>query len=155
MNLILILQHKLVAGLGKLLTRASLADPMGISATLLAKLDPADIHKADAYHPKTRHSAVRHDTAQPAAAHPTAVHPASVHPIVRPAFSPVLTSTSTRTSGCTSRTNQARAVPLRVVRVLDHSTGRTQAGRLVISGSMADVCAELDRLAAFEGVTSG
>lgn len=53
--------------------------------------------------------------------------------------------------------------PLRVVRVLDAETGTgaggseagcrapTQAGaRMVISGRMADVCAELDRLAAAE-----
>ncbi|NML45664.1 hypothetical protein HHL11_18090 [Ramlibacter sp. G-1-2-2] len=41
----------------------------------------------------------------------------------------------------------APAKPLRVVRVLDAGTG---SGRLVISGRMADVCAELDRLAAQE-----
>lgn len=42
--------------------------------------------------------------------------------------------------------------PLRVVRVMDkpgsHAGGA--AGRMVISGRMADVCAELDRLAAME-----
>lgn len=37
--------------------------------------------------------------------------------------------------------------PLRVVRVLD---GGAASSRLVISGRMADVCAELDRLAAQE-----
>ena len=37
---------------------------------------------------------------------------------------------------------------LRVVRVCEPQTG--DAGRLVISGRMADVCAELDRLAARE-----
>ena len=37
--------------------------------------------------------------------------------------------------------------PLRVVRVLDTSNS-AGAGRMVISGRMADVCAELDRLAA-------
>jgi hypothetical protein len=37
--------------------------------------------------------------------------------------------------------------PLRVVRVLEAGAG---SGRLVISGRMADVCAELDRLAAQE-----
>ncbi|MDM0112445.1 hypothetical protein QTI66_09805 [Variovorax sp. J22R133] len=41
------------------------------------------------------------------------------------------------------------ARPLRVVRVVDNkASGR--AGRVVISGRMADVCAELDRLAALE-----
>lgn len=41
--------------------------------------------------------------------------------------------------------------PLRVVRVQDSQyTGRASTGRVVISGRMADVCAELDRLAALE-----
>ncbi len=44
----------------------------------------------------------------------------------------------------------ARARPLRVVRVLEPSAPRTAAGRMVISGRFADVCAELDRLAAQE-----
>lgn len=42
------------------------------------------------------------------------------------------------------------APPLRVVRVLEPQQARTEAGRMVISGRMADVCAELDRLAAAE-----
>ena len=44
----------------------------------------------------------------------------------------------------------AQAKPLRVVRVLEPSAPRAVAGRMVISGRMADVCAELDRLAALE-----
>jgi hypothetical protein len=40
--------------------------------------------------------------------------------------------------------------PLRVVRVLDTCTAHAGAGRMVISGRMADVCAELDRLAELE-----
>jgi hypothetical protein len=40
--------------------------------------------------------------------------------------------------------------PLRVVRVLEPTAPRSTAGRMVISGRMADVCAELDRLAAQE-----
>ena len=40
--------------------------------------------------------------------------------------------------------------PLRVVRVLEPSAPRSTAGRMVISGRLADVCAELDRLAALE-----
>ncbi|HYP71780.1 MAG TPA: hypothetical protein VEP93_12915 [Variovorax sp.] len=39
--------------------------------------------------------------------------------------------------------------PLRVVRVVDPRSTRN-ASRVVISGRMADVCAELDRLAALE-----
>ena len=44
----------------------------------------------------------------------------------------------------------APAIPLRVVRVLEPSASRAVAGRMVISGRLADVCAELDRLAALE-----
>lgn len=40
--------------------------------------------------------------------------------------------------------------PLRVVRVVDGSRVQGGAGRMVISGRIADVCAELDRLAAQE-----
>lgn len=41
--------------------------------------------------------------------------------------------------------------PLRVVRVMDKDGPRNPSGgRMVISGRMADVCAELDRLAALE-----
>ncbi len=40
--------------------------------------------------------------------------------------------------------------PLRVLRVMDTGNGPSSAGRMVISGRMADVCAELDRLAALE-----
>jgi len=42
------------------------------------------------------------------------------------------------------------AKPLRVVRVVEPSAPRAIAGRMVISGRLADVCAELDRLAAQE-----
>ncbi|MDB5896631.1 MAG: hypothetical protein JWP41_233 [Ramlibacter sp.] len=45
---------------------------------------------------------------------------------------------------------QAAIKPLRVVRVLEPTTSRSAAGRMVISGRLADVCAELDRLAAQE-----
>jgi hypothetical protein len=41
--------------------------------------------------------------------------------------------------------------PLRVVRVIDGPQGNRGTGRMVISGRMADVCAELDRLVACEG----
>jgi hypothetical protein len=42
------------------------------------------------------------------------------------------------------------AKPLRVVRVAETGLTRSSVGRMVISGRMADVCAELDRLAACE-----
>jgi len=40
--------------------------------------------------------------------------------------------------------------PLRVVRTVDAQRPGLRAGRVVIYGRMADVCAELDRLAALE-----
>lgn len=40
--------------------------------------------------------------------------------------------------------------PLRVVRVIDRQATGSHTGRVVISGRMSDVCAELDRLAALE-----
>ena len=45
--------------------------------------------------------------------------------------------------------------PLRVVRVLDACHAPASAGRMVISGRMADVCAELERLAAVEADQAG
>ncbi len=44
--------------------------------------------------------------------------------------------------------------PLRVVRVVEPGQSRSSVGRIVISGRMADVCAELDRLAACETALS-
>ena len=46
--------------------------------------------------------------------------------------------------------NSPKVKPLRVVRVLESGQPRSDVGRMVISGRMADVCAELDRLAACE-----
>lgn len=39
-----------------------------------------------------------------------------------------------------------KVMPLRVLRVVEKGQPRSCTGRLVISGRMADVCAELDRL---------
>jgi hypothetical protein len=44
----------------------------------------------------------------------------------------------------------ATPIPLRVARVMEAQQNRQSAGRMVISGRMADVCAELDRLAEIE-----
>jgi hypothetical protein len=44
------------------------------------------------------------------------------------------------------------ARPLRVIRVVDHQGEKRSTNRMVISGRMADVCAELDRLAALEAM---
>jgi hypothetical protein len=56
---------------------------------------------------------------------------------------------STRPHPSTSCRERPRR-PLRVLRVVETSRAATGAGRMVISGRMADVCAELDRLAALE-----
>ncbi len=53
---------------------------------------------------------------------------------------------STRVSTANAMLNK----PLRVVRVMESGQARTSVGRMVISGRMADVCAELDRLVACE-----
>jgi hypothetical protein len=50
----------------------------------------------------------------------------------------------------TPRPTQSRR-PLRVVRVVDADQPRSNLGRIVISGCMADVCDELDRLIQKEG----
>ncbi len=46
--------------------------------------------------------------------------------------------------------NRGPVRPLRVVRAAEPLRAPASAGRMVISGRMADVCAELDRLAALE-----
>lgn len=45
-----------------------------------------------------------------------------------------------------------RKDPVRVIRLSEQGIHRGQAGRMVISGRMADVCAELDRLADREAI---
>ena len=44
--------------------------------------------------------------------------------------------------------------PLRVLRVVDAGYAPCAAGRMVISGRMADVCEELDRLVALEAAAA-
>jgi hypothetical protein len=64
-------------------------------------------------------------------------------------YAPVFIATHTtpiRASNCF----EPKIKPLRIVRVLETGQPRTAVGRMVISGRMADVCAELDRLAAWE-----
>ena len=50
--------------------------------------------------------------------------------------------------------NRIMPKPLRVLRVVETGQARSSVGRMVISGRMADVCAELDRLAAREAALS-
>lgn len=51
---------------------------------------------------------------------------------------------------CAPRPQRPQQRPLRVTRFVERSLAPAGTGRLVISGRMADVCAELDRLAALE-----
>ena len=48
--------------------------------------------------------------------------------------------------------SHATRKPLRTVRILEENQPKSTVGRMVMSGSMADICAELDRLAARECV---
>lgn len=55
-------------------------------------------------------------------------------------------------SSSASHTGARHPQARRVVRVLRTSASGSDAGRIVISGRMADVCAELDRMAAREAL---
>jgi hypothetical protein len=50
----------------------------------------------------------------------------------------------------TLKTRAPAHKPLRIVRILEADHAPANVGRMVISGRMSDVCAELDRLAARE-----
>lgn len=58
---------------------------------------------------------------------------------------------ATESAHCAKARNGARArnsanMPLRVVRVMEAGQAVAHGGRMMISGRMADVCAELDRM---------
>ena len=74
---------------------------------------------------------------------PARVHPAHAQRMARPLARP-------STHRPASLTTPPRPAALRVVRVCDAHNPSGEMGRLVISGRMADVCAELDRLVALE-----
>lgn len=59
-----------------------------------------------------------------------------------------------QSAGGTVASAGAPARPLRVVRMVDAQQPGRAAGRMVISGRMADVCAELDRLVALEAAAT-
>lgn len=82
-------------------------------------------------------------------ARPAAQRPLRVQRMVRPTGSrhPVMPRPVTSIS-------PPRPEALRVVRVCDSQATPGDVGRLVISGRMADVCAELDRLAEREAAST-
>lgn len=67
----------------------------------------------------------------------------------RPAIAPKLVASHAVSTRANAQ-NHPQSKPLRVVRVLEAGQARSSVGRMVISGRMADVCAELDRLVARE-----
>lgn len=75
--------------------------------------------------------------------------PQAVRPAQRQAFRPeFLRATPAHQQRGPGKACASR--PVRVLRVLDPDHAPASAGRMVISGRMADVCAELDRMAAHE-----
>jgi len=63
---------------------------------------------------------------------------------VGPALRPTRIA-ATRTAG-THVPRRALRSPLRVIRIVEAGQASAQAGRILMSGRMADVCAELDRM---------
>ena len=107
MNIALVLQHKLLLGIQRLLS-----SPSGTAT----------------YTPSWSSSAA------PSAAVLCKIAPRNGETHVTPGNSPMA----------------KKVMPLRVLRVVEKGQPRSCTGRLVISGRMADVCAELDRLVARE-----
>ena len=87
----------------------------------------------------------RPEPAKPTATTSTSPFQSKVVPLRSSAKGALPLPTATQTPA-TQRT-------LRVVRVVD-GQGRASGGRMVISGRMADVCAELDRLAGKEAAAA-
>ena len=77
---------------------------------------------------------------------------AAVQPRATPATGmntlPACQRRPSRSDAAPSRLVQRR--PLRIVRIMEAGQTPAQVGRMVISGRLADVCAELDRMAELE-----
>ena len=73
--------------------------------------------------------------------------PTALPPTTAPAHSPWTANAPVRRAAAPRRPSG-----LRVLRVCDAHDAPHHTGRMVISGRMADVCAELDRLAAREAL---
>ncbi len=84
----------------------------------------------------------------------TGQHALRVHSQVRPTSGTARTHGQAGHAATRAWQGPTRATlgqrPLRVVRVIEPRASQASAGRMVISGRMSDVCAELDRLAALE-----
>lgn len=88
------------------------------------------------------------------AAQVPATRPAPPHaeqPIIVPAQ---LRPRSVRTAGQRAPVQRVPRSPVRVLRVAEAGSRRVAGARMVISGRLADVCAELDRLAALEAAAT-
>ena len=85
---------------------------------------------------------------------PVAVKPQRVNAALRPVWAtrrPACVPQGLKPNPQAHRPHAMPATPaLRVLRVTDSDQRVKGAGRMLISGRMADVCAELDRLAAIE-----
>jgi hypothetical protein len=85
---------------------------------------------------------------------PVVLKPSRANAALRPVWAtsrPVCMPQGMKPSAQPHRVHAAPATPaLRVLRVTESDQRVKGAGRMVISGRMADVCAELDRLAAIE-----
>jgi hypothetical protein len=83
---------------------------------------------------------------------PAPVQPLPLHmrnqalPVVPRAPSQINRQSSTHAPSVAVRHTAGKVMPLRVLRVVESGQPRCCTGRMVISGRMADVCAELDRL---------
>ncbi len=62
------------------------------------------------------------------------------------AIYPMLRAQSTPPSAVRGAREIIQRRPLRIVRVMDADEARSKVGRIVISGCIDDVCAELDRM---------
>lgn len=80
---------------------------------------------------------------EPAYVTPPPIRIPSVIP-VRQAMRPVRAATARTAGAHVSR--RAPCSPLRVVRIVETGQASALAGRILMSGRMADVCAELDRM---------
>ncbi len=120
---------------------------MGIisfSSSPLLSILLAPVHAVAAWFVPAQNSA--HQPGLPYDAAPLASHlqplKPSRHPAVRGSG---VHSVTTRPCGGVAR--PSRQSRLKIVRELDASVSASCAGRMIISGRMADVCAELDRMA--------